>query len=78
MPMYVGDKKNPLAIDKKGKLLANLDEEFYQLLDDAYMHISGFMRISVDKMNIEYSEAYIYAVRYLVLQLQREYNGGNF
>jgi hypothetical protein len=31
--MYVGDKKNPIAIDKKWKLLANLDEEFYEMLD---------------------------------------------
>lgn len=76
--MFVGDKKNPIAIDKKGKLLANLDEEFYQILDDAYMHVSGFMRISVDDIYIKYSEAYIYATRYLVLQLQREYSSGKF
>lgn len=72
--MFVGDKKNPIAIDKKGQLLANLDEEFYQLLDDAYMHISGFRKISADDETL--TSGYIYATRYLVLQLMQEYNGG--
>lgn len=73
--MFIGDKKNPIAIAKKGELLAYLDEEFYQLLDDAYMHLSGFKRINADDF---LSEAYIYATRYLVLQLMQEYGGVKF
>lgn len=69
--MFLGDKKNPLIIDKKWKLLANLDEEFYQLLDDAYNHLTGFKNISADDENL--SLGYIYATRYLVLKLMQEY-----
>lgn len=74
MPMYVGDKKNPIAIDKKWKLLANLDEEFYILLDDAYNHLTGFKKISIDDRTL--SDAYLCATRYLVLKLMQEYNIG--
>lgn len=69
--MYIGDKKRPYEIDKKWKLLANLDEEFLELLDDAYNHITGFKRINADDESL--SDGYIYATRYLVLELMREY-----
>lgn len=74
MPMFLGDKKNPIVIDKKWKLLLNLDEEFYTLLDDAYNHLAGFKRISSDDETL--SSGYIAATRYLVLMLMREYNLG--
>jgi hypothetical protein len=70
--MFVGDKKNPIAIGKKIELLANLDDEFNLLLDDAYNHLSGFKKISAD--DPELSEGYIVATRYLVLTLMKEYN----
>lgn len=73
--MFVGDKKNPLIFGRKGQLLADyLDEEFYALLDDAYMHISGFRKISADDENL--TEAYIYSTRYLVLYLMQDYGCG--
>lgn len=72
-PMFVGDKKNPIAYGKKWELLANLDEEFYALLDDAYNHISGFKKITLDD---GFSDGYIYATRYLVLQIMKEYGIG--
>lgn len=68
--MFIGDKKKPIAIMKKRKLLTYLDEEFYILLDDAYNHISGFKKISFDDLTL--SEAYLYATRYLVLKLMQE------
>lgn len=71
-PIAIGDKKNPIAVDKKWKLLANLDEEFFQLLDDAYNHFTGFKKIDFDDDNLGYG--YLYAVRYLVLCLIKEYN----
>lgn len=74
MPMFVGDKKNPIAIDKKWKLLKNLDDEFYEMLDDAYNHIAGFKKISIDDTSL--SPAYLCATRYLVLKLMQEYNIG--
>lgn len=72
MMMFIGDKKKPITIDRKWKLLSNLDEEFFQLLDDAYNHISGFKKINFDDENLSYG--YIYATRYLVLELMREYS----
>jgi hypothetical protein len=72
MMMFIGDKKKPITIDRKWKLLSNLDEEFFQLLDDAYNHISGFKKIKFDDENLSYG--YIYATRYLVLELMREYS----
>lgn len=69
--MFIGDKKNPIAVGKKGELLANLDEEFNLLLNDAYDHLSGFNKIS--SADTELSEGYIVATRYLVLELMREY-----
>lgn len=70
--MFVGDKKNPIAIGKKTELLANnLDREFYYLLDEALNHLSGFSKISSDDPNL--SEAYIASTRYLVLELMKEY-----
>ena len=72
MPMFIGDKKNPIAADKKWKLLSNLDEEFFQLLDDAYNHISGFKKINIDDDKLSYG--YVYATRYLVLELMRDYS----
>lgn len=72
MPMFIGDKKNPIATDKKWKLLSNLDEEFFQLLDDAYNHISGFKKINFDDDKLSYG--YVYATRYLVLELMRDYS----
>lgn len=69
--MFVGDKKNPIAIGKKIELLSNLDWEFNLLLNDAYNHFTGFKKISADDENL--SEAYISATRYLVLELIREY-----
>lgn len=74
-PYIVGDKKNPIAIGKKGELITeNLDTEFYEMLDDAYNHISGFRKISADDETL--SEGYIYATRYLVLNIMREYGIG--
>lgn len=69
--MYVGDKKNPIAFGNKMELLSNLDSEFCSLLDDALNHLSGFKKISADDLDL--SEAYIIATRYLVLELMREY-----
>ena len=69
--MFLGDKKDPLIVGKKIELLANLDGEFSMLMDDALSHLSGFGKISMDDM--ELSEAYLYATRYLVLELMREY-----
>lgn len=74
MPMFVGDKRNPIAVGKKWELLANLDEEFYLLLDDALNHIAGFKRISIDDKRL--SDAYLCATRFLVLKLMQEYNIG--
>ena len=70
-PMFVGDKKRPIAFGKKIELLANLDGEFNLLLDDAYNHLSGFKKISANNPNL--SEAYLTATRYLVLELMRDY-----
>ena len=72
MPMFIGDKKNPIAADKKWKLLSNSDEEFFQLLDDAYNHISRFKKINFDDDKLSYG--YVYATRYLVLELMRDYS----
>ena len=72
--MFVGDKKKPFAIDKKWKLLAELDEEFYSMLDDAYNHLAGFKTICVD--DLKFSDGYIAATRYLVLKLMQEYGIG--
>ena len=69
--MFAGDKKKPIAFGKKIELLANLDEEFYALLDDAFNHFTGFKKISADDETV--SEAYLTAVRYLVLELIGEY-----
>jgi hypothetical protein len=75
--MYVGDKKNPIAFGTKMELLSNLDSEFCYLLDDALNHLSGFKKISAD--NLDLSESYIIATRYLVLELMREYgSSGQF
>lgn len=69
--MFIGDKKKPMYIGKKGEFLEELDAEFDTLLDDAYSHISGFKTISADD---EYTDGYIVATRYLVLELMREYS----
>ena len=69
--MYVGNKKNPIAVGKKSELLANLDKEFYLLLEDAYNHRTGFKKISADDKRLPC--AYIVATRYLVLELMRDY-----
>jgi len=75
--MFVGDKKNPIAFGKKGELITkNLDAEFYEMLDDAYNHVSGFRKISADDTTL--STGYIYATRYLVLNIMREYSLGKF
>lgn len=75
--MFIGDKKNPIAIGKKSELLANLDEEFYLLLREATNHFTGFKKISSDDKELPY--AYIEATRYLVLELMRYYgNNGGF
>lgn len=74
--MFIGEKKNPMYFGKKGELLAELNWEFFSLLDDALNHLSGFNKISIHD---DYSEAYIVATRYLVLELMREYgNNGGF
>jgi len=74
-PMFVGDKKNPIAFGKKGELIAeNLDYEFYEMLDDAYNHVSGFRKISADDETL--SIGYVYATRYLVLCIMGEYSIG--
>lgn len=74
-PFMVGDKKNPIAIGKKGELITNnLDADFYEMLDDAYNHVAGFCKISADDPTL--SIGYIYAVRYLVLNIVREYGIG--
>lgn len=73
--MFIGDKKNPMYVGKKGELLAELDWEFFLLLGDALNHLSGFSKISISD---NFSDAYIVATRYLVLELMRDYgqNGG--
>ena len=48
--------------------------EFYEMLDDAYNHIAGFKKISIDDTSL--SPAYLCATRYLVLKLMQEYNIG--
>lgn len=68
--MFIGDKKNPLYFGKKGDFIALMDSEFYSLYDDALSHLAGFKKISIDG---DYSDAYIVATRYLVLELMREY-----
>ena len=74
-PFFIGDKKNPIAIGKKGELIVNnLDEEFYEMLDDAYNHVAGFCKISSDDPKL--TVGYIYATRYLVLNIMREYGIG--
>ena len=74
-PYIVGDKKDPIAIGKKGDLIVeNLDREFYEMLDDAYNHLSGFRTISADDPTL--TIGYIYATRYLVLNIMREYGIG--
>lgn len=57
---FLGDVKTPVAIGKKKNLWANLDEEFWQILDLWRWHRAGLIEI----LNLPYEKAV--GIRYLV------------
>ena len=57
---FLGDVKNPIAVGKKRDLWANLDEEFYSILELWRWHRAGLLNINT----LPYPTAV--GIRYLV------------
>lgn len=57
---FLGDVKNPVAIGKKKDLWANLDEEFFQILDLWRWHRAELLKLN----SLPYEKAV--GIRYLI------------
>lgn len=57
---FLGDVKNPVAIGKKKDLWANLDEEFFQILDLWRWHRAELLKLNT----LPYEKAV--GIRYLI------------
>lgn len=57
---FLGDVKNPVAVGKKRDLWANLDEEFFQILDLWRWHRAELLKLN----SLPYEKAV--GIRYLI------------
>ena len=64
---FLGDAKNPIAIGKKKDLWANLDAEFYSILDEAFWINTGAMNMDLGAMSYKRASG----IRYILTDLKK-------